>query len=32
MRDILNEVERWRNSGERVAIATVIQTWGSAPF
>jgi len=31
MRDILEEVERWRESGERVAIATVIQTWGSAP-
>ncbi len=31
MRDILDEVERWRQSGERVAIATVIQTWGSAP-
>ena len=31
MRDILDEVERWRESGERVAVATVIQTWGSAP-
>ena len=31
MRDILDEVERWRQSGERVAIATVIHTWGSAP-
>jgi xanthine dehydrogenase accessory factor len=31
MRDILDEVERWRESGERVALATVIQTWGSAP-
>ncbi|HKB29074.1 MAG TPA: XdhC family protein, partial [Candidatus Limnocylindrales bacterium] len=31
MRDILDEVERWRASGEHVAIATVIQTWGSAP-
>jgi len=31
MRDILDEVERWRESGERVAIVTVIQTWGSAP-
>src|ERR1700737_88350 len=28
---IPNEGERWRESGERVAIATVIQTWGSAP-
>jgi xanthine dehydrogenase accessory factor len=31
MRDILEEVERWRESSERIAIATVIQTWGSAP-
>ena len=31
MRDILDEVQRWRESGERIAIATVIQTWGSAP-
>src|SRR5260221_13835816 len=31
MRDILDQVERWRDSGERVAVATVIQTWGSAP-
>src|SRR5258706_8449018 len=30
MRDILDQVERWRESGERVAVATVIQTWGSA--
>jgi xanthine dehydrogenase accessory factor len=31
MRDILDEIERWREAGERVAVATVIQTWGSAP-
>src|SRR3954471_21600665 len=31
MRDILDEIERWRQAGERVAMATVIQTWGSAP-
>jgi len=31
MRDILDEIERWRGAGERVAVATVIQTWGSAP-
>src|SRR5258706_5665287 len=31
MRDILDEVERWRESGERIAIAMVIETWGSAP-
>lgn len=31
MRDILSEVEAWRAAGERVAIATVLRTWGSAP-
>src|SRR5258706_353091 len=31
MRDVLEEVQRWLESGEHVAIATVIQTWGSAP-
>ena len=31
MRDVLPEIERWRAAGRPVAIATVIQTWGSAP-
>lgn len=31
MRDILSDVERWRAQGKRIAIATVVQTWGSAP-
>src|ERR1700681_3386037 len=31
MRDILAEVERWRAAGETVALATVVQAWGSAP-
>ena len=31
MRDILAEVERWRAAGEPVALATVVQAWGSAP-
>src|SRR5712691_4155314 len=31
MRDILPEVDRWSAAGESVAIATVVQTWGSAP-
>ncbi len=31
MREILESVEAWRSDGERVAIATVVATWGSAP-
>ncbi len=31
MRDILPDVERWREKGERVAIATVVSMAGSAP-
>jgi xanthine dehydrogenase accessory factor len=31
MRDILTDIERWQNDGESIALATVIQTWGSAP-
>jgi xanthine/CO dehydrogenase XdhC/CoxF family maturation factor len=29
--DILVEAERWVKSGRKVAIATVVETWGSAP-
>jgi xanthine dehydrogenase accessory factor len=31
MRDILNDVEKWIDTGETIALATVIQTWGSSP-
>lgn len=31
MREVLPDIERWRAEGRRVAVATVIQTWGSAP-
>jgi xanthine dehydrogenase accessory factor len=31
MRDILPDVERWLREGKPVAIATIIETWGSAP-
>lgn len=31
MRDVIEDVDRWRANGEKVAIATVVSTWGSAP-
>ncbi len=31
MRDILTDVEKWIDAGETIALATVLQTWGSAP-
>ena len=29
--DIINIALEWKNNGRKVAVATVIQTWGSAP-
>jgi xanthine/CO dehydrogenase XdhC/CoxF family maturation factor len=29
--DLLDDIDRWRNAGQRVAIATVIRTAGSTP-
>ena len=29
--DILREAQSWREAGRAVAIATVVETWGSAP-
>jgi xanthine/CO dehydrogenase XdhC/CoxF family maturation factor len=29
--DILGQAEAWRRAGKGVAVATVVQTWGSAP-
>src|SRR5438477_12741815 len=29
--DVLTMAERWRREGRDVAIATVVETWGSAP-
>jgi len=29
--DILSAAEQWRAEGREVAIATVVETWGSAP-
>jgi len=31
MRDVLSDIERWLADGKRVALATVVETWGSAP-
>ncbi len=31
MRDVMADVSSWLASGDRVALATVISTWGSAP-
>ncbi len=31
MRDVLPEIERWREAGKQVALATVVKVWGSAP-
>jgi xanthine dehydrogenase accessory factor len=31
MREVLSEIEVWRKAGQPVALATVIETWGSAP-
>ncbi|WP_207541049.1 XdhC family protein [Sabulicella rubraurantiaca] len=29
--DILGTAENWLRAGERVALATVVETWGSSP-
>jgi xanthine/CO dehydrogenase XdhC/CoxF family maturation factor len=29
--DVLDAAERWLDAGHRVAIGTVVKTWGSAP-
>ena len=31
MRDVLGEIETWRRDGRRVALATIVEVWGSAP-
>ncbi|MFQ5942406.1 MAG: XdhC family protein [Anaerolineales bacterium] len=31
MRDILEDVARWTKQGKDLALATVVQTWGSSP-
>ncbi|MCP3963696.1 MAG: XdhC family protein [bacterium] len=31
MRDVLPEIEVWRQGGKKVALATIVKVWGSAP-
>ncbi|MBN2501706.1 MAG: XdhC family protein [Anaerolineales bacterium] len=31
MRDVIAEIKKWRGQGKQVALATVLQTWGSSP-
>src|SRR5438309_111716 len=31
MREILDELRQWNDAGEEIALATVIETWGSSP-
>ena len=31
MRDVLSELQEWIASGEEIALATVVETWGSSP-
>lgn len=31
MRDVMTEIDRWRSENKPVALATVVQTWGSSP-
>src|SRR6185503_6687841 len=31
MRDILTDLDHWREENKPIALATVIQTWGSSP-
>jgi xanthine dehydrogenase accessory factor len=31
MREVLDEIREWTAAGDRVALATVVETWGSSP-
>ena len=31
MREVLGELEQWTREGEEIALATVVETWGSSP-
>jgi xanthine dehydrogenase accessory factor len=31
MKEVIEEIRRWRANNQQIALATVVQTWGSAP-
>src|SRR6266699_5468904 len=31
MREVLGELKAWSDAGEEIALATVVETWGSSP-
>src|SRR2546423_14535199 len=31
MREVLSELNEWTREGDEIAIATVVETWGSSP-
>lgn len=31
MREVLEDIEKWRGEGKRIALATVVKAWGSSP-
>jgi xanthine dehydrogenase accessory factor len=31
MRDVMGSIDQWQSEGQAVALATVVQTWGSSP-
>ena len=31
MREVLDELREWTKAGEEIALATVVETWGSSP-
>jgi xanthine/CO dehydrogenase XdhC/CoxF family maturation factor len=31
MKEILADIEAWQSRGDKIAVATVINTWGSSP-
>ncbi|MGH7775767.1 MAG: XdhC family protein, partial [Candidatus Dormibacterales bacterium] len=31
MREVMSELRQWSGAGEEIALATVVETWGSSP-